>query len=96
MCNGSIADILARVSSDLASHNDLHDWDENICPDPVKRLAIFAKNELSRIRLDKADHVVNFNLVQEVRTNNGVTIRRQIPNNNSKAANQLFPATLMV
>jgi len=92
--NGSVQDTLSQVTNDLASHNDLHDWDEDLCPDPVKRLAVFAKHELSQIQVDKADYMVNFNLVQEVKTTNGANFRRYIPRNASDAASQLFPSTL--
>jgi hypothetical protein len=91
---GSVHDTLSQITDDLESHNDLHDWDENLCPDPVKRLAVFARNELSWIQVDKADYMVNFNHIQEVETTNGANSRRYIPRNASNAASQLFPSTL--
>jgi hypothetical protein len=92
--NGSVQDTLSQITNDLESHNDLHDWDEDLCPDPVKRLAVFAKHELSSIQVDNADYMVNFNLIQEVKTTNGANSRRCIPRNASDAASQLFPSTL--
>ena len=94
LSSGSIQDTLSMIVNDLASHNDLHDWDEDLCPDSVKRLAVFAKDELSRIQVNKADYMVNFNLIQEVKTTNGTNIRQHISKNTSNAANHLFPTTL--
>jgi hypothetical protein len=81
------------ITKDLATHTDLHDWDEDLSPDPVKRLAVFTKNELSRIQVDKADYMLNFNIVQEIKTTDGVNVRRYVPRNSSDVATQLFPST---
>ncbi|KAF4628679.1 hypothetical protein G7Y89_g9480 [Cudoniella acicularis] len=92
--NGSVQDTLSQIANDLESHNDLHDWDENLCPDPVKALASSAKDNLLRIQVDKADYMINFSLVQEAKTISGTNVRRYIPRNTSEASSQLFPATL--
>jgi len=89
--NRSIQHTLSSIIKDLITHNDLHDWDENLTPDPVKKLALFAKDELSRIKVNKADYMVNFSTVQEVTTTNGVNARRYMSANTSEAASQLFP-----
>jgi len=89
----SVQDALSRITEDLATHTDLHDWDEDLSPDPVKRLAIFTKNELSRIQVDKADYILNFNIAQEVRARNGINVRRYVPRNSADVASQLFPST---
>lgn len=90
---GSIRDTLSLVTDDLESHNSLHDWDEGLFPDPVKRLAVFTKKELSRVNVEKTDYMVNFNLVpiREVKTTNGVNARLYRPSDINDASNQLFP-----
>lgn len=90
--NPSVQDALSVITKDLATHTDLHDWDEDLSPDPVKRLAVFTKNELSRIQVDKADYMLNFNIIQEVKTTNGLNVRRFVPRNSSDVTSQLFPS----
>ena len=94
--NSSIQKTLSEITNDLATHKDIHDWDEDIYPDLVKRLATFSRNELSRRQLAKADYLVNFSVVQETKTVNDVIIRQVPPKHTSSAVHQLFPVSLDV
>jgi hypothetical protein len=91
--NPSVQNTLSKITKYLATHTDLHDWDEDLSPDPVKRLGAFAKDELSRNQVDKADFMLAFNTVQEVKTTDSINVRRYVTRNSSDVASQLFPST---
>ena len=70
--------ILRTIQQELASHTQLHDWDEKLHPDPVKRIALFAKGELGRWGFDSGSHILNYSAVDEVATVAGRNYRQSI------------------
>lgn len=83
--------MVARVSEDLLSHEVLHDWDEALSPDLVKRLANFVKSQLARKKVDTGDYMVNFHRIQEVSTFNGRNARNHMLRSEDNVTGHLFP-----
>ncbi|CAJ2501886.1 Uu.00g047390.m01.CDS01 [Anthostomella pinea] len=91
LSSDSIKQYLDLVVESLVTHDNLHDWDDQFAPDPVRKLAIFAKAEMARSGLDKADHMVNFNLIREVIRAGGSDVSQTLPMAVSDTVRQLFP-----
>ncbi|MCJ1312762.1 hypothetical protein MMC25_006438 [Agyrium rufum] len=74
----NILDILKTIEQELSTHTYIHDWDEKICPDPVKALALYAKNEMGRRGLQNGSHLINYSSVDRVCTVNGENYRMHV------------------
>ena len=88
---GSIKDILGTIVEDLLSHRVIHDWDTKLFKDPVKDLALFAKQALLKTPLAGGRYMVNLGVVEEVDTNFGVNRRIPVPQDPSQVERQFFP-----
>lgn len=70
----------------------IHDWDEKLVYNPVRKLVNFAKSELASLPVSSASYMVNFNIVQEVHTIDGINFRHPTPRNPLDITSQLFPS----
>lgn len=72
-------EIVRTILQDLSSHRPLHNWDETLVNDLVKNLARFASDGFSRFGLNEGTHALNYSVINEVYTINGVTNRSYAP-----------------
>ena len=70
--------ILTVIQTELASHSNIHDWDEKLHPDPVKSLALFAKQELGRWGFDRGSHIIAFSAIDRIITVNRIVHRQRV------------------
>lgn len=86
----SAINILNTIVQELSSHRSIHDWDEKLVSEPVKKLAIFAQRELISLGFDTGSYMVNYAAVDEVRTVCGVNYRQSAFSDPSQVGHNFF------
>ena len=86
----SLLRILQTIQGELASHSYIHDWDEKLKPDPVKSLALFARQALGRWGFDSGSHILAFSNTDRIVTINGTVWRQRVDPDSSESKGYPF------